>query len=169
MGSEETDKYAVNFEADMHVPSVRLENNFYEAGPFYYRGMALTLEEIADIAKNGMRVRDTKPQSALSMRIAEQKDVRALFFTEDISLAVLYAQGNLPESETKVPVVFKVNRFDGDYVVKEVRNMARSTDLPASEIVGVSAMLNIEDRLQWGSVEVKDGKMLFTPFPVPLP
>lgn len=51
MGSEETDKYAVNFEADMHVPSVRLENNFYEAGPFYYRGMALTLEEIADIAK----------------------------------------------------------------------------------------------------------------------
>lgn len=169
LGSEETDKYAVNFEAAMHVPSARLENNFYEAGPFYYRGMALTLEEIADIAKNGMRVRDTKPQSALSMSIAEQKDVRALFFTEDISLAVLYAQGNLPESKTKVPVVFKVNRFEGDYVVKEVRNTARSTDLPASEIVGVSAMLNIEGRPRWGSVEVKDGKILFTPYPVPLP
>lgn len=166
---EETDKYAVNFESAMHVPSARLEKNFYEAGSFYYRGMALTLEEIVNIAKNGMRVQDTKPQSALSMSISEQKDVRALFFTEDISLAVLYAQGNLPEGKTKVPVVFKVNHFEGDYVVKEVRNTARSTDLPASEIAGISAMLNIEGRPQWGSIEVKDGKILFTPYPVSLP
>lgn len=169
LGLEETDKYAVNFESAMHVPCARLEKNFYEAGPFYYRGMALTLEEIANIAKNGMRVQDTKPQSALRMSISEQKDVRALFFTEDISLAVLYAQGNLPEGKTRVPVVFKVNHFEGDYVVQEVRNTARSTDLPASEIAGISAMLNIEGRPQWGRIEVKDGKILFTPYPVSLP
>ena len=167
VGARDIDKYAVSFEAAMRVPSARLEKNFYEAGPFYYRGMALNFDEIINIVKNGMRVRDTRPQSALSMSIAEQKDVRALFFTEDISLAVLYAQGNLPNDGSKVPVVFKVNRFEGDYVVKEIRNTARSSDLPASEITAVSAMLNIDGRAQWGDVTVKGDEIIFTPYPAP--
>lgn len=157
-------EYSIDFNTLEKMSNAALDKYFNEKG-YYYRGMALDLSDVLKINARGLRVQDTRPGSYAAASEAENKDIRALFFADDIERAYMYALNNLGNGSSKIPVIVKVKPFaphNGE--LSEIHGISSNADIAPSEIVGVSAALNIGGKPQWGELKVEGGKIIFRPY-----
>lgn len=157
-------EYAVDFNTLEKMSNSALDKYFNEKG-YYYRGMALDLSDVLKINTIGLRVQDTRPGSYAAASEAENKDIRALFFADGIERAYMYALNNLGNGSSKIPVIVKVKPFaPHNGPLSEIHGISSNADIAPSEIVEISAALNIGGRPQWGELKVEGGEIIFTPY-----
>lgn len=98
----------------------------------------------------------TKGLSAARCGIDAWTGKRLIFMTNSTQIALKYAR----TEEPGVPVIVHIAGFDG-----ETNHMAESErDIPAAQIIRVSALLNIGGKPAWGQITPAANGFLFHPY-----
>lgn len=150
-------QYGVKFDEIAKIHEDILEDNF-EQENYLYRAMSLSLRDVLNIHKNGLKVKDTQPGTN-HWGNKEQM----IFFADEVISPVVYSSAKLPQDGSKMLLMVKVKKFEPDFITPS-NYLAKKGDIPASDIEGMAALLKIDGKPQLGQLIIEDGDIFFKPY-----
>ena len=130
-----------------------------------WRGASLGEKDILRVMEKGYLRQDVSSYNnhllmSYSLNARHVSEVRVVNITDDPSVAELYSRKFLSQ-EKNIPLVVQIK---GDFPSGSVVHLTR--DIPASSFTRVDAMLYVDGKNQWGTLQrTAEGKFLFYPYP----
>ncbi len=132
---------------------------------YMWRGASLGEKDILRVMEKGYLRQDVSSYNnhllmSYSLNARHVSEVRVVNITDDPSVAELYSRKFLSQ-EKNIPLVVQIK---GDFPSGSVVHLTR--DIPASSFTRVDAMLYVDGKNQWGTLQrTAEGKFLFYPYP----